>query len=57
MNVHVWVDETRPRNQGAFLTAWELKQQGVSHTVIPDNTGFSRPSPWLCRPSSPLSQL
>ncbi len=37
--VHVWVDETRPRNQGASLTAWELGQQGVSHTVIPDNTG------------------
>ncbi len=37
--VHVWVDETRPRNQGGKLTAWELGQQGVSHTVIPDNTG------------------
>jgi methylthioribose-1-phosphate isomerase len=37
--VHVWVDETRPRNQGARLTAWELGQQGVPHTVIPDNTG------------------
>ena len=37
--VHVWVDETRPRNQGARLTAWELLQEGVSHTVIPDNTG------------------
>ena len=37
--VHVWVDETRPRNQGAALTAWELGQQGVPHTVIPDNTG------------------
>ncbi|TMJ05200.1 MAG: S-methyl-5-thioribose-1-phosphate isomerase [Alphaproteobacteria bacterium] len=37
--VHVWVDETRPRNQGASLTAWELGQQGVAHTVIPDNTG------------------
>lgn len=37
--VHVWVDETRPRNQGAKLTAWELKQAGVSFTVIPDNTG------------------
>jgi methylthioribose-1-phosphate isomerase len=36
---HVWVDETRPRNQGASLTAWELGQHGVSHTVIPDNTG------------------
>ncbi|HEY6993059.1 MAG TPA: S-methyl-5-thioribose-1-phosphate isomerase [Xanthobacteraceae bacterium] len=36
---HVWVDETRPRNQGAALTAWELGQQGVPHTVIPDNTG------------------
>ena len=37
--VHVWVDETRPRNQGASLTAWELGQHGVVHTVIPDNTG------------------
>jgi methylthioribose-1-phosphate isomerase len=37
--LHVWVDETRPRNQGAALTAWELGQHGVAHTVIPDNTG------------------
>jgi len=37
--LHVWVDETRPRNQGARLTAWELSQEGVSHTVIPDNAG------------------
>lgn len=37
--VHVWVDETRPRNQGARLTAWELAQQGVPHTVIVDNAG------------------
>jgi methylthioribose-1-phosphate isomerase len=37
--IHVWVDETRPRNQGASLTAWELGQHGVKHTVIPDNTG------------------
>ncbi len=37
--VHVWVDETRPRNQGASLTAFELGQHGVPHTVIPDNTG------------------
>jgi methylthioribose-1-phosphate isomerase len=37
--IHVWVDETRPRNQGARLTAWELAHQGVSHTVIADNTG------------------
>lgn len=37
--VHVWVDETRPRNQGARLTAWELSQQGVPHTVIADNVG------------------
>ena len=36
--IHVWVDETRPRNQGASLTAWELNQHGVPHTVIPDNT-------------------
>ena len=37
--VHVWVDETRPRNQGASLTAWELGQEGVPHTVIVDNAG------------------
>jgi methylthioribose-1-phosphate isomerase len=37
--VHVWVDETRPRNQGASLTAWELLQHEVPHTVIADNTG------------------
>jgi methylthioribose-1-phosphate isomerase len=39
INVHVWVDETRPRNQGASLTAWELAQHGVPHTVICDNAG------------------
>jgi methylthioribose-1-phosphate isomerase len=39
MDVHVWVDETRPRNQGAKLTAWELLQHGVPHTVIADNAG------------------
>jgi methylthioribose-1-phosphate isomerase len=37
--IHVWVDETRPRNQGASLTAWELAQHGVPYTLIPDNTG------------------
>jgi methylthioribose-1-phosphate isomerase len=37
--LHVWVDETRPRNQGASLTAWELGQAGVPHTVIADNAG------------------
>ena len=37
--VHVWVDETRPRSQGAKLTAWELGQHGVPHTIIADNTG------------------
>lgn len=37
--LHVWVDETRPRNQGASLTAWELGQEGVPHTVIADNAG------------------
>jgi methylthioribose-1-phosphate isomerase len=37
--VHIWVDETRPRNQGARLTAWELGQHGVPHTVIVDNAG------------------
>jgi methylthioribose-1-phosphate isomerase len=39
MRLHVWVDETRPRNQGMSLTAWELGQHGVPHTVIADNTG------------------
>jgi methylthioribose-1-phosphate isomerase len=37
--VHVWVDETRPRSQGSKLTAWELGEHGVPHTVIADNTG------------------
>jgi methylthioribose-1-phosphate isomerase len=37
--VHVFADETRPRNQGASLTAWELGKHGVAHTVIADNTG------------------
>jgi methylthioribose-1-phosphate isomerase len=37
--VHVWVEETRPRNQGAALTAWELAQRGVPHSVIVDNAG------------------
>lgn len=37
--VHVWVDETRPRNQGASLTAWELKNHGVPNTLIVDNAG------------------
>ena len=39
LNIHVWVDETRPRNQGASLTAYELGQEGVPHTVIVDNAG------------------
>jgi methylthioribose-1-phosphate isomerase len=39
IQVHVWVDETRPRNQGAALTAWELGAHGVPHTVIADNAG------------------
>ncbi len=39
INVHVWVDETRPWNQGAKLTAWELAMEGVPHTLIADNTG------------------
>ncbi len=37
--LHVWVDETRPRNQGASLTCWELAQQGIAHTLIVDNAG------------------
>ena len=39
LKIHVWVDETRPRNQGASLTAFELGHHGVPHTVIADNTG------------------
>jgi methylthioribose-1-phosphate isomerase len=39
LDIHVWVDETRPRNQGASLTAFELGQEGVPHTLIADNTG------------------
>jgi methylthioribose-1-phosphate isomerase len=39
IDVHVWVDETRPRNQGAALTAWELGKHGVPHTVVADNAG------------------
>ncbi len=39
IDVHVWVDETRPRNQGASLTAWELDRHGVSYTVVADNAG------------------
>jgi methylthioribose-1-phosphate isomerase len=39
IDLHVWVDETRPRNQGASLTAWELNRHGVPHTIIVDNVG------------------
>jgi methylthioribose-1-phosphate isomerase len=39
IDVHVWVDETRPLNQGARLTAWELGKHGIAHTVITDNAG------------------
>jgi len=39
IDIHVWVDETRPRNQGARLTAWELFEYGIPHTVISDNVG------------------
>jgi methylthioribose-1-phosphate isomerase len=39
IELHVWVDETRPRNQGAALTAWELGRHGVAHTVLADNAG------------------
>ncbi len=39
IDIHVWVDETRPLNQGARLTAWELGKHGIRHTVIADNTG------------------
>ena len=39
LEVHVWVDETRPRNQGASLTAWELAQHGIPHTLVADSAG------------------
>lgn len=39
IDIHVWVDETRPRNQGANLTSWELLDAGIDHTIIADNTG------------------
>ena len=39
IKVHVWVDETRPRNQGANLTSYELKEEGIPNTIIADNTG------------------
>ena len=39
MNIHVWVDETRPRNQGMNLTAWELEKAGIPHTLVADNAG------------------
>lgn len=39
IKVHVWVDETRPRNQGSRLTAWELDELGIPHTIIADNVG------------------
>ena len=39
IDLHVWVDETRPRNQGAALTAWELGSHGVAHTIVADNAG------------------
>ena len=45
--VHVWVDETRPRNQGASLTAFELGHHGVEHTIIPDNTGGHLMQHWM----------
>ena len=39
IDVHVWVDETRPRNQGSQLTTWELAENGVPHTLNVDNAG------------------
>ena len=39
IDIHVWVDETRPLNQGSRLTAWELGRRGIKHTVVTDNTG------------------
>ena len=53
--IHVWVDETRPRNQGAYLTAWELGNHGVPHTVIVDNAGghLMRTDKWISASSAP----
>jgi methylthioribose-1-phosphate isomerase len=39
IDIHVWVDETRPRNQGAHLTAWEMAGHGIAHTLVVDNAG------------------
>ena len=39
LDIHVWVDETRPLNQGARLTAWELGKHGIDHTIVTDNAG------------------
>ncbi len=39
IDIHIWIDETRPLNQGARLTAWELGKAGIRHTLIPDNAG------------------
>src|SRR3569623_1408779 len=47
IKVHVWVDETRPRNQGASLTAWELGHPGEPHPVLPDNTGGHLMQLWM----------
>ena len=48
--IHIWVDETRPRNQGALLTAWELEQEKIPYTVIVDNAGgyLMQKGCWLC---------
>src|SRR5260370_25085407 len=51
--LHIWVDETRPRNQGASLTAWELLQHGVPHTVITDNAGGPLMRPGESHPCTP----
>ncbi len=51
--LHVWVDETRPRNQGASLTAWELAEHGVPHTVIVDNAGGEKC--WTCSGAASIS--
>ena len=39
IKLHVWIDETRPRNQGMSLTAWELEKAGIPHTIVADNAG------------------
>src|SRR3546814_9293603 len=55
--LHVWADETRPRNQGASLTAWELGRHGVPHTVIADHVGGPLMQPRSEEHTAELQQL